>query len=85
MPLPLIGYYVFTQKHTVGSFTVTDHGYLADIMCFIRPNSVPFFALFLAPIIVSLLVNLVFFVQLTKVSRDSKSAGNITNQEQILV
>ena len=69
----------------MGSFTFTDHGYLADTMCFIRPESIPFYALFLAPIVLVILINLVFFALVAKVIKNSKSSGNISDQEQILV
>merc|ERR1712003_254469 len=84
LPIPFIGYFVFTKKHTVGSFDFTDHGYLADTMCFIKPDSVPFYALFLAPIVLVVLINLVFFALVAKVIKNSKSSGNISDQEQIL-
>jgi len=84
LPIPFIGYFVFTKKHTVGSFDFTDHGYLADTMCFIKPDSVPFYALFLAPIVLVILINLVFFALVAKVIKNSKSSGNISDQEQIL-
>ncbi|KAL5265842.1 hypothetical protein ACHWQZ_G006505 [Mnemiopsis leidyi] len=84
LPIPFIGYFVFTKEHTVGSFTFTDHGYLADTMCFIKPESIPFYALFLAPIVLVILINLVFFALVAKVIKNSKSSGNISDQEQIL-
>ncbi|XP_063676040.1 uncharacterized protein LOC134812503 isoform X2 [Bolinopsis microptera] len=84
LPIPFIGYFVFTKQHTVGSFTFTEHGYLADTMCFIRPESISFYALFLAPIVLVILVNLVFFALVAKVIKNSKSSGNISDQEQIL-
>ena len=54
-------------------------------MCFIRPESIPFYALFLAPIVLVILINLVFFALVAKVIKNSKSSGNISDQEQILV
>ena len=85
LPIPFIGYFVFTKKHTVGSFTFSEHGNLADTMCFITPESIPFYALFLAPIVLVILVNLVFFALVAKVIKNSKSSGNVSDQEQILV
>ena len=69
----------------MGDFTLTDHGYLADTMCFLRPESTPFYALFLAPIVLVVLMNLVFFVLVVKVIKGSKSTGNISDKEQMLV
>ena len=85
LPIPFIGYFVFTKTHTVGGTTFTDHGYLADTMCFIKPESVPFFTLFLAPIVLVLLVNLVIFILVAKVIRETSSVGNISDREQTLV
>ena len=83
--MPFIGYFVFTKDYTVGTFTLTDHGYLADTMCFIKPESVPFYALFLAPIVLAILINLVLFGHLTKVIKDTKSPGDSSNLEKKLV
>ncbi|XP_063690519.1 adhesion G-protein coupled receptor G2-like [Bolinopsis microptera] len=65
LPIPFIGYFVFTKRHTVGSFTFTEHGYLADTMCFIRPESTSFYTLFLAPIVLVILVNLFYYLTLS--------------------
>lgn len=54
-------------------------------MCFLKPESIPFYALFLAPIVLVIVVNIVFFVMVAKVIKNSKSTGNISDQEQILV
>ena len=83
--MPFIGYFVFTKHYTVGTSTFTDHGYLADTMCFIRPDSIPFYTLFLAPILLVILINLVCFVLLVNVIRNSKSSANISEREQLLV
>ena len=83
--MPFIGYFLFTKKHTVGGTTLMEHGYLADTMCFIRPESIPFYSLFLAPIILVVLGNLIVFALIAKVIMETKSVGNISHQEQILV
>ena len=58
IPFPFIGYFVFTKKYYVGTLEFVEHGYLAETMCFIRPESVAFYALFLAPIVlVSLFIS----------------------------
>ena len=54
-------------------------------MCFIKPESVPFFTLFLAPIVLVLLVNMVIFILVAKVICETKSVGNISDREQTLV
>jgi len=84
LPLPFIGYFCFTKTRTVGTVTITEHGYLADTMCFIRPESIPFYTLFLAPLCLVIAVNLIFFVLVAKVIKSSKSSGNISDQEQLL-
>jgi hypothetical protein len=85
LPIPFIGYFVFTKNYTVGSYTFTDHGYLSETMCFIRPESVTFYALFLAPIVMVILVNLIFFVLVARVIKDSKASGNASDHHQLLV
>jgi hypothetical protein len=85
LPIPLIGYFVFTRNYTVGGNTFTDHGYLADTMCFIRPESDPFYILFLLPILLVILINTVLFVRITRVIKNLKSSDNISDQQQILV
>ena len=85
LPIPFIGYFVFTKNYTVGSYTFTDHGYLSETMCFIRPESIPFYALFLAPIVMVISVNLIFFVLVARVIKDSKASGNASDRQQILV
>ena len=85
LPIPFIGYFVFTKNYTVGNYTFTDHGYLSETMCFIRPESIPFYALFLAPIVMVISVNLIFFVLVARVIKDSKASGNVSDRQQILV
>merc|ERR1719171_35750 len=81
---PLIGYFVFTKSYTVGKFTVTEHNYLADTMCFIKPESISFFAFFFAPLVLVIMANIIFFILVVRVIKNSKSTGNISDQEQIL-
>lgn len=84
LPLPFIGYFVFSKTTTVGDVSVTTNSYLADSMCFIRPESIPFFTLFLAPLIITILVNIVFFALVCKVIKSSKSSGTVSDTEQLL-
>jgi len=84
LPLPFIGYFVFSKTTVIGDVSVTKNSYLADSMCFIRPESIPFFTLFLAPLIITILVNIVFFALVCKVIKSSKSSGNVSDTEQLL-
>lgn len=84
IPFPFIGYFVFTKKYYVGTLEFVEHGYLAETMCFIRPESVAFYALFLAPIVLVIITNIVFFALVVKVIKNSKSSANITDHEQVL-
>jgi len=84
LPFPFIGYFAFTKTYTVGDFTFTEHGYLSDTACFIRSESIAFYTLFLLPLLLVIVVNLVFFVMVVRVIKNSKSSGTITDQEQLL-
>ena len=89
VPFPLIGYFVFTKSYTVGeeaqAVSLIDHAYMAETMCFIQPETIAFYALFLAPLCVCIVINLVFFGLVAKVIKNSKSSGNISDNEQMLV
>ncbi|KAL5247689.1 hypothetical protein ACHWQZ_G019546 [Mnemiopsis leidyi] len=70
---PIIGYFAFTKTETVGDYSVVTSDYIADNMCFLKPGSLPFWIFFFLPLILVLLVNVVFFVLVFRVIKDSKS------------
>eukprot|EP00116_Pleurobrachia_bachei_P000427 sb/3460689/ len=84
LPLPIIGYFVFTKTHIVGGVEAIEHNYMADSMCFLKPKTIAFFALFFGPLVLAILVNLVFFALVLKVIRASKNA-NLSDRELFLV
>eukprot|EP00116_Pleurobrachia_bachei_P007272 sb/3467534/ len=88
IPFPLIGYFVFTNSYTVGegeqAISLTDHNYMAETMCFIKPETIAFYTLFLTPLCLCIIINLVFFALVAKVIKNSKSSGNISDNEQML-
>ncbi|XP_063693507.1 uncharacterized protein LOC134825280 [Bolinopsis microptera] len=80
---PLAGYFAFTKKITVGGVEVVDHQYMAETMCFLKPGTINFYALFFGPLILAIIVNLVFFGLVLKVIRNSKNA-NLSDKEQLM-
>ena len=89
VPFPLIGYFVFTKSYTVGegdsAVSLIEHNYMAKTMCFIQPETIAFYTLFLTPLCLCIIINLVFFALVAKVIKNSKSSGNISENEQMLV
>ena len=57
--LPVAGYFAFTKKVTIAGITIEDHQYLAETICFMKPGTVNFYALFFGPLVLSILINLV--------------------------
>ncbi|KAL5246778.1 hypothetical protein ACHWQZ_G018849 [Mnemiopsis leidyi] len=80
---PLAGYFAFTRKITVAGVEVVDHQYMAETMCFLKPGTINFYALFFGPLVLSIIVNLVFFALVLKVIRGSKNS-NLSDKEQLL-
>ena len=89
VPFPLIGYFVFTKSHTVGegeqAVSLIEHAYMAETMCFIQPETIAFYTLFLPPLCLCIIINLAFFGMVAKVIKNSKSVANISENEKILV
>jgi len=80
---PLAGYFAFTTKITVSGVEVTDHQYMAETMCFLKPGTINFYALFFGPLVLAIIVNLVFFVLVLKVIRNSKNSS-LSDKEQLM-
>ena len=88
-PFPVIGYFLFTKSYTVGeggqAVSLIDHDYMAETMCFIQPETIAFYTLFLTPLCLCIIINLVFFGMVVKVIKNSKTVPNISDNEKILV
>ena len=86
VPFPLIGYFVFTKSYTVGegeqAVSLIDHAYMAETICFIQPETIAFYTLFLTPLCLCIIINLVFFGLVANVIKKAKSSSS---NEQILV
>ena len=89
VPFPLIGYFSFTKSYTVGegrqAVSLVDHTYMAETMCFIQPETIAFYTLFLTPLCLCIIINLVFFGMVAKVIKNSKRVANISDNERVLV
>jgi len=70
---PIIGYFAFTKTVTVGDHSVVKSDFISENMCFLKPGGLPFWIFFFAPLVIALLVNVVFFVLVLNVIKDSKS------------
>ncbi|XP_063693463.1 adhesion G-protein coupled receptor G7-like [Bolinopsis microptera] len=80
---PIIGYFAFTKTVTIGDYSVVKSDFLAESMCFLKPGGIPFWVFFFLPLMLALLLNVVFFILVLRVIKQSKSA-TATESELLL-